>query len=252
MSKKIAAGASSILIDVKCGRGAFMKTVPQARKLSKVMVEIGSRMGRRVTCLITPMDEPLGRAVGNALEVREAIETLKGEGPEDFTEAILELCGELLFLSDKTKSSQEGRKISQEALASGVALKKFDQMLKAQGGDERVIKEPWRLPQGQLRWIVPSKKGGFIKRIDALKIGKAAMVLGGGRERKEDRIDYGVGVQLRKKTGDKVVPEEPLAVLYVNDRQKLREAQKLVEKSFTFSDEPVQQVFKPLGRISNV
>jgi len=252
MSKKIAAGASSILIDVKCGRGAFMKTVPQARKLSKIMVEIGRRMGRRVTCLITPMDEPLGRAVGNALEVREAIETLKGEGPEDFTEAILELCGELLFLSDKAKSSQEGRKISQEALTSGVALKKFGQMLKAQGGDERVIKEPWRLPQGQLRWIVPSKKGGFVKRIDALKIGKAAMVLGGGRERKEDRIDYGVGVQLRKKTGDRVVPEEPLAVLYVNDRQKLREAQELVEKSFTFSDEPVQQVFKPLGRISNV
>lgn len=251
MSKKIAAGASSILIDVKCGRGAFMKTLKQAKELSRVMVEIGGRMGRKVTCLVTPMEEPLGQAVGNALEVKEAIETLKRKGPRDFTEAVLELCGELLFLSGKEKSPEEGKERAREVLLGGAALKKFQQMISAQGGDERVIADPWRLPQANLRWIVSARREGYIKTIDAFKIGKAAMVLGGGREKKGDPIDYGVGIELRKKTGDQVALEEPLAILYVNNRERLEEAQDLVEKAFFFSEGPVERKFKPLARISN-
>lgn len=251
MSKKIAGGASNILIDVKCGRGAFMKTLKDARELSRVMVEIGARMGKKVTCLITPMEEPLGKAVGNALEVKEAIETLKGMGPPDLTDSVLELAGELLFLSGKSKDPQEGREIARETLASGEALIKFQQMLRAQGGEERVVKETWRLPGASFRWVIPSRVKGFVKKIDAFKIGIAAMVLGGGREKKGDPIDYGVGLELLKKTGDFVTIEEPIAVLHVNNRERIKEAQKLVEEAFLFSKEQVEKSFKPLARISN-
>ncbi|MCR4428685.1 MAG: thymidine phosphorylase [Caldiserica bacterium] len=251
MSKKIAGGASNILIDVKCGRGAFMKTLKEARDLSRIMVEIGTRMKRKVTCLITPMDEPLGKMVGNALEVKEAVETLKGTGPSDFTNSVLELAGELLFLSGKGNTPEEGKEIAREVLNSGGGLFKFKQMLKAQGGDERITDEAWRLPGASFRWVIPSKAKGFVKKIDAFKIGKAAMILGGGREKKGDPIDYGVGVELLKKSGDFVTLEEPLAVLHVNNRERIKEAQDLVEGAFSFSKEPVEKLFKPLARISN-
>lgn len=252
MSKKIAAGAMSILIDVKCGKGAFMKNQRQAKILSRFMVEIGRRFQRRVTCLITPMEEPLGRAIGNSLEVKEAIETLKGQGPADFQEAVLELCGELLFLSGKAESPEEGKVKAQEVLLSGAALFKFKELIRAQGGDERVVLETWRLPQASLRWIVPAKKEGYVKSINALLVGKAAMILGAGREKKGEAIDYGVGIELRKKAGERVAREEPLAVLFVNERERLKEAQELVERAFTFSPEPGERRFKILGRISNV
>lgn len=252
MSKKIAAGATNILIDVKCGKGAFMKNQKQARLLSRLMVEIGKSFQRRVTCLITPMEEPLGKAVGNAVEVKEAIETLKGEGPGDFQEAVLELCGELLYLSGKEKSPQEGKEKAKEAFFCGAALSKFKEMVEAQGGDARVVEETWRLPQATLRWIIPSKREGYVKGIDAFRIGKAAMVLGAGREKKGEPIDYGVGIELRKKTGEKVNLEEPLAVLFVNERKRLTEAQELVEQAFSFSNEPVERKFRLMGRISNV
>lgn len=251
MSKKIASGAANILIDVKCGKGAFMKTKKEALALAQLMVRIGERMERKVTCVLSPMDEPLGCAVGNALEVKEAIDTLQGKGPPDFREAVTYLAAELLYSARLTPSVEAGQLRAKKALEDQLALKKFKEMVEAQGGDSRVIEERWRLPQASFRWVIPAKKEGFVSRIDALKIGQAAMVLGAGRLRKEDPIDHAVGVLLQKKRGDRVSLHEPLAILFATTKENLTAAQDLVERAFSYIREPVSPYPTVLGKVSN-
>ncbi len=251
MSKKIAGGAENILIDVKCGGGAFMKTKEEAMSLARLMVRIGDCMQRKVTCVLSPMDEPLGYAIGNALEVKEAIDTLQGKGPHDFVNAVIDLAAELLALAGLVPSLEVGRERAREALAGKSALKKFKEMIRAQGGEPRIVTETWRLPQASFRWITPAKKEGFISRVDALKIGQAAMLLGAGRLRKEDPIDHAVGVLLQKKRGDWVSRHEPLAILFATAKENLAGAQYLVERAFSFSQKPVPLAPTFLGKVSN-
>ncbi|MEI6529935.1 MAG: thymidine phosphorylase [bacterium] len=252
MSKKIACGAQNILIDVKVGRGAFMKDLDSAQKLARLMVEIGKKLGRRVTCVLSPMDEPLGYAVGNALEVKEAIQALCGEGPKDLIETVCDLAGELLYLGGLANSISDGVSQAAAALRQGLAAAKFQQMIEAQGGDGRVLTELWRLPQAPLRWVIPARNCGFVQSIDALKVGLAAMSLGAGRERIEDAVDLSVGVLLAKKVGDRVEMEEPIATLYVRNRERIGEAQRLLEESFVIGEKPAEKRLQVLGRISSL
>lgn len=233
MSKKIAAGADAILLDVKAGSGAFMKTVDEAIRLAQTMVEIGTRVGRRTMALVTDMDQPLGRTVGNALEVAEAVETLQGRGPADLEELCLTLGAYMLFLAGKVATPDEGRVVLTEILHNGEALRKFQELVARQGGDGRVVEEPEKvLPQAKQVFRVEAEGRGFIQKIKADEIGFAAMCLGAGREKKEDTIDPAVGVVLRKKVGDSVKSGETLAELYVNDVSRLEEAMERVKKAF--------------------
>lgn len=233
MSKKIAAGADAILLDVKAGSGAFMKTVDEAIRLAQTMVEIGTRVGRRTMALVTDMDQPLGRTVGNALEVAEAVETLQGRGPADLEELCLTLGAYMLFLAGKVATPDEGRVVLTEILHNGEALRKFQELVARQGGDGRVVEEPEKvLPQAKQVFRVEAEGRGFIQKIKADEIGFAAMCLGAGREKKEDAIDPAVGVVLRKKVGDSVKSGETLAELYVNDVSRLEEAMERVKKAF--------------------
>lgn len=207
MSKKLAAGARSIVLDVKVGKGAFMKTLEEARLLAKTMVGIGQGANRRVRALLTSMEAPLGRAVGNALEVREAIETLKGRGPEDLLGVALRLAEEALRLEGLDPG------LAHRAWESGKALEKFQAFLEAQGGDPRVVEDFSLLPLGEELAFL-SKGEGVVQEVDAYRVGLAVLALGGGRKRKGEAIDHGVGVYLRKKPGDRVAKGEALALVY--------------------------------------
>lgn len=233
MSKKIAAGADAIVLDVKAGSGAFMRNVEQALKLAKTMVGIGRQAGRRTVALVTDMDQPLGYAVGNALEVIEAIETLKGQGPPDLTELCLALGSQMLLLGGKAASPEEGRGILSGLLGNGGALAKFEELVSAQGGDARVAKDSAFLPRAALQEKVYAAGEGFVQQINAERIGRAAMVLGAGRETKESSIDLFAGVVLGKKVGDPVKSSELLAVLHSNNSGKIPEAAQIVREAFT-------------------
>ncbi|WP_234554582.1 thymidine phosphorylase [Thermus caliditerrae] len=211
MSKKLAAGARSIVLDVKVGRGAFMKTLEEARLLAKTMVEIGRGAGRRVRAVLTSMEAPLGRAVGNAIEVREAILTLKGEGPEDLLAVALRLAEEALRLEGLAPS------LAREALESGRALERFRAFLEAQGGDGRVVEDLSLLPLAEEHPLLAEEEG-VVAEVDAYRVGLAVLALGGGRTKKGEAIDHGVGVYLLKKPGDRVVRGEPLALVYHRSR----------------------------------
>ncbi|MBC2117141.1 pyrimidine-nucleoside phosphorylase [Listeria booriae] len=216
MSKKIAAGADAIVLDVKTGAGAFMKTDEDAENLAHAMVRIGNNVGRQTMAVISDMSQPLGFAIGNALEVQEAIDTLKGEGPEDLTELVLILGSQMVVLSKKAKDLDEARDMLKEVMANGKALAKFKDFLNNQGGDGSIVDDPGKLPQAEFKIDVPAKESGVVSEIVADEIGIAAMLLGAGRATKEDEIDLAVGIMLRKKVGDKVEAGEPLVTIYAN------------------------------------
>ncbi|MPQ23561.1 pyrimidine-nucleoside phosphorylase [Bacillus paralicheniformis] len=216
MSKKIAAGADAIVLDVKTGAGAFMKTDEDAVNLAKAMVRIGNNVGRQTMAVISDMSQPLGFAIGNALEVKEAIDTLKGEGPEDLTELVLTLGSQMVVLAKKAETLDEAREKLIDVMKNGKALQKFKDFLQNQGGDSSVADNPEKLPQAAYKIDVRAKEAGVVSEIVADQIGVAAMLLGAGRATKEDKIDLAVGIMLRKKVGDAVEKGEPLVTLYAN------------------------------------
>lgn len=216
MSKKIAAGADAIVLDVKTGAGAFMKTLDDSRELAKAMVRIGNNVGRRTMAVISDMSQPLGYAIGNALEVKEAIDTLKGEGPEDLTELCLTLGSHMVFLAEKAASLKEARALLETAIKDGTALEKLKTFLQSQGGDASIVDDPSKLPQAKYQFELEAKEDGYVAEIVADEVGTAAMLLGAGRATKESVIDLAVGLVLRKKIGDKVVKGESLVTLYSN------------------------------------
>ena len=216
MSKKIAAGSDAIVLDVKTGAGAFMKTDEDAIELARAMVRIGNNVGRNTMAVISDMSQPLGYAIGNALEVQEAIDTLKGKGPADLTELTLVLGSQMVVLAKKAKTLEEARQMLLDVIANGKALEKFREFMTNQGGDASIIDHPERLPQAKYKIDVPAKTAGVVSNIIADEIGVAAMLLGAGRATKEDEIDLAVGLMLHKKVGDKVNAGDSLMTIYSN------------------------------------
>jgi pyrimidine-nucleoside phosphorylase len=236
MSKKIAAGADAIVLDVKYGSGAFMKTVEDAENLAKAMVKIGQAVGRKTIAVISSMEQPLGFAVGNALEVKEAIATLRGEGPQDLTELSLTLGANMLVLGGKAGSYEEGRNKLEEIIHSGQAIETFKRFIDAQGGNPEAIDRPNDfLPSAQRIEKVTAASAGFVSGIEAESVGLAAMHVGAGRETKESVIDMAVGVVLHKKVGDRVEQGETLAEIHINSAENLEEARDIIRKSYTIS-----------------
>ncbi|KIL14977.1 pyrimidine-nucleoside phosphorylase [Bacillus safensis] len=216
MSKKIAAGADAIVLDVKTGAGAFMKTPEDSEKLAKAMVRIGNNVGRQTMAVISDMSQPLGLAVGNSLEVKEAIDTLRGEGPEDLNELVLTLGSQMVVLAKKADTLDEAREKLIEVMKNGKALEKFKEFLENQGGDSSIVDQPEKLPQAPYKIEVPAKESGVVAEIVADEIGVAAMILGAGRATKEDDIDLSVGIMLNKKVGDRVEKGDSLVTLHAN------------------------------------
>ncbi len=239
MSKKIAAGADAIVLDVKVGKGAFMKTEAEAEELAKVMVAIGRGVGRKVAAVISDMNQPLGYAVGNALEVREAIETLQGGGPPDFHEHCLTVAGMMLILAGKASDLDEARSVLTRSLDDGSAWRKFVEWIIAQGGDRAVLEAPDLLPSASLVEQLLSSQAGIIAEIDAYQVGRASVLLGGGREKKGDPIDYAVGIVHHRKVGDRVERGEPLLTIHASDEGKLAQARRRLLSAIRWSDKPV-------------
>jgi pyrimidine-nucleoside phosphorylase/thymidine phosphorylase len=231
MSKKLAEGIDALVLDVKTGSGAFMKSEKDAAFLAELMVETGERMGKQVVALITDMDQPLGNMIGNSLEVVECVDILRGAGPADLRELCLELAGWMLHLGGATKTVEEGKKQSANLIASGKALDRFRQMIELQGGDPRVIDDAKRLPQAQHTLQVTSANTGYINSMQCEQIGTACVILGGGREKKEDSVDPSVGIILHKKVGDPVSTGEPIATIYYNAETRAARAKQLIESS---------------------
>ena len=238
MSKKLAAGADVIVLDVKTGSGAFMKKEEDSFALAEEMVKIGNRAGRLTTAVISDMDQPLGYAVGNALEVKEAIETLEGRGPEDLKELCLTLGSYMLVGTGHAADQKEAGKILLETLESGAALRKLAEFVQAQGGDPAAVFDTELLPQAALQEEIPAPSDGYLAHMEADEVGSACLLLGGGRETKESVIDLSVGLVLKKKAGDPVKAGEPLAVLHANDREKLQAAKKRFLQACTITGEP--------------
>lgn len=229
MSKKIAAGADAIVLDVKVGDGAFMKTTEDATELASAMVTIGNNVGRNTMAIISSMEEPLGRAIGNALEVKEAIETLKGEGPEDLTELSLELGSQMVVLGGKADTLEEARTKLQGVIDDGSALEKFKVFLKNQGGDASMVEDPGKLPQAKYTFEVEAGQSGFVEKIGSEAMGVASSMLGAGRQTKDDVIDLAVGLMLNKKVGDRVETGESLVTIYSNTEDVEGVKQKILE-----------------------
>lgn len=236
MSKKIAAGADGIVLDVKTGSGAFMKSPEDSFRLAKAMVEIGTQVGRRTVALITGMEQPLGFAVGNALEVKEAIAVLEGRGPKDLEELCLILGARMLMLAGLADTPEAGRQRLEVLLADGTAREKFKQLISAQGGNAAVVENPELLPAARIQREVAATEGGFVKQIAAETIGLAATVLGAGRETKDSPVDPAVGIVLTKKIGDRAAAGEPLAVVHSNDPDKAALAASMITGAYTFAD----------------
>ncbi|NPV26253.1 MAG: pyrimidine-nucleoside phosphorylase [Firmicutes bacterium] len=238
MSKKIAAGADAIVLDVKTGSGAFMKTLEGSFELAEAMVKIGQATGRRTVAVITDMDQPLGLAVGNAVEVREAIATLQGKGPADLAELCLTLGSQMLVLAGVVSNEQAARLRLKELLTSGAALAKLKEMVVAQKGDPAAIDNPALLPTAVEQIAVPCPSAGYVTRIEAEEIGHIATMLGAGRETKESVVDPAVGIVLNKKVGDRVEVNEPLAFLHVNRLERVEEARGRLIKAYSIGLEP--------------
>lgn len=232
MSKKIAAGADAIVLDVKTGDGAFMKTQEDAEELAHAMVRIGNHVGRKTIAIISDMSQPLGFAIGNALEVKEAIETLQGKGPKDLTELVLTLGSQMVILAGKAKTSEEAKEMLLDAIHSGKALAKFKEFLANQGGDASIVDDLTKLPQAKYKIELPAKQSGYISRMVADEIGVASMILGAGRATKEDVIDLAVGLVLHKKVGDKVEEGESILTIYSNRENVDDVKQKLYDNIF--------------------
>ena len=236
MCKKLAAGAQAILLDVKTGLGAFMETLDEARVLANLMVDIGKLAGREVVALLSDMNQPLGCAVGNTLEVIEAIDTLKGGGPEDFREHCLHVSAHMLVLGKRVKDLAEGRVLAEKAIADGSAFEKFRVLVQAQGGDVSYVDDPSKFARAKFIEVVNAHRGGNISQLQARIVGEASVTLGAGRAKKSDTVDHAVGFVVHKKVGDSVQKGEPLFTIHANDESKLAEAREVVLAAFSFSD----------------
>lgn len=253
MSKKLASGSDVIVLDIKTGNGAFMKTYEDALKLAESMVSIGTLAGKKISAVITDMDQPLGNAVGNAIEVREAIQSLHGNGPDDFMEVVTALAVRLLLMTGTVSSEQEALERIETSIDSGLALAKFADFIEAQGGERDDVFDPSCLPKARYTVDVHSEKKGYIHRILAEEIGIACMELGGGRLRKEDQIDLSAGLYLWKKRGDHVSCGDVLATLYTNDREKADTAVKRIQAAYQYAEtapEPVAMIKKIINKTS--
>jgi pyrimidine-nucleoside phosphorylase len=235
MCKKLAAGAQAILLDVKTGLGAFMETLAEARQLAELMVDIGKLAGRDVVALLSAMDQPLGNAVGNSLEVVEAIETLRGAGPEDFREHCLHVSAHMLVLGKRAGGLEDGRALAEKSIADGSAFEKFCVLVQAQGGSVSYVEDPSKFPRPQYVEVVESPRNGYLAHVQARSVGEAAVLLGAGRAKKSDAIDHAVGFIIHHKVGDKLNKGEPLFTIHANDESKLAEARQAVLAAHVFS-----------------
>lgn len=243
LSKKIAAGADIILLDIKYGSGAFMKTFQDAKALSEMLVGVGKNLGKSVTTAISDMEQPLGHSIGHTLEVIEAIETLKGKGPKDLTEICIKYGGILLHKAKKVKTPAEGEVLLKTNISNGKALKKLEEMIQAQGGDSKVTSNYDLMPRAEHKIEINSKNVGYISHLDALMVAETAKLLGAGRDKKEDEIDLGVGVELKVKVGEKVSKDQLIAVLYANNLKNIETALESIQKAFSYSEKaPEEQV----------
>ena len=238
MSKKLAEGIDALVLDVKTGSGAFMKKIEDSIFLAELMVETGRRMGKKMVALITDMDQPLGNAVGNATEIAECIDVLHGGGPDDVRDVSYELAAWMFYLGERTKTVDEGRALAAEMVRTGVAAEKFRQIIELQGGDPKVMDDTGRLPKAKNSLEVKAPADGYITSMMCEQIGTASVVLGGGREKKEDNVDPSVGLMVRKKVGDAVSTGEPVFTVYYNSDARMPEALKLLESSFTIASVP--------------
>ena len=237
MCKKIASGAQAIVLDVKTGLGAFMQTLDEARELGELMVNIGRLAGRKTVALLSDMNQPLGSAVGNALEVIEAIELLRGRAPKDYYEHCLHVAAHVLLLGQRAKDLDEGRVMAQKSITDGSALEKFRVLVQTQGGDVSYIDDMSRFERAKYVEVVNAPRSGFISQVHARLVGEASVALGAGRSKKSDPIDHAVGFLIHKKVGDKVETGEPLFEIHANNEEKLAEARKAVLSAHGFSDE---------------
>ncbi len=240
MSKKLAVGARAIVLDVKVGRGAFVKTQEKAIELARTMIHLGERLGRRVAAIISDMNQPLGRTVGNALEVNEAIDTLLGVGPADFAAHCLTVAAQMVLLVGQAGNEQEARQRLQDILKSGQAIAKLKDLVAAQGGDTAPFEDPTLLPQANIVQLVTSPREGYISQLDAMEVGLTAMELGAGREKKGDPVDHAVGVVLHKKIGEWVERGEGLCAVHAQSREDLERAERRLLAAYAWEDEPVE------------
>ena len=239
LSKKLAEGIDALVLDVKFGRGAFMKTKADARQLAEALVSVGKAGGKKVRAVLTAMDQPLGRTVGNALEVAESIACLRGEGPADLMEVTTVLGAHMLILGGAAKSEAEAKEKLQRVVANGAALAKFREIVSAQGGDARVIDDPSRLPQAKFKVSLASPRGGFVSDVDAMAVALAALQLGAGRAKAEDKIDAAVGVSGLVKIGERIEPGAPLCIIHANDERALTEANAILTTAINVADAAV-------------
>lgn len=245
MSKKLASGSDCILLDVKVGSGAFMKTYEEAEKLAREMVKIGNSAGRKTVAIITDMDVPLGNAIGNSIEVIEAIETLKGNGPEDFTLLTKTLSAEILSMAGVENAEEK----AEEVISNGKALEKLVAMVKAQGGNENYISDTNLFEKAEFKQEIKAEKDGYISHMNAETVGVACAKLGAGREKKGDTIDFTAGIMLLKKTGDKVAKGETIAEMYASDKSKFTDAEKTFLSSLEYSETPPEKIPLILGKV---
>ncbi|MBU1291238.1 pyrimidine-nucleoside phosphorylase [bacterium] len=250
MSKKLAAGADAIVLDVTTGSGAFMQEYKDALKLGKIMVDIGLELGKETVAVVSNMDEPLGFAIGNSLEVKEAIEVLKNRGPEDLRNLCLVLGAHMLKLGRAAKNYEEGRNRLEKILKDGTGFNKFKEMIAAQGGNLEIIDNPELLPLAKYSTKIKAEISGYVQKIDSRLVGESAMLLGAGREKKESEIDLSVGIILKKKVGSKVNINEDLAEVYYNDSEKLKEAKNKLFSSFVIGDKKPKKLPLILATIS--
>jgi pyrimidine-nucleoside phosphorylase len=248
LSKKLAEGIDVLVLDVKFGRGAFMKDKTSARELARTLVTVANAMGKPTRAVLTAMDEPLGRAVGNAVEVAESIECLRGRGPSDTMEVTYALGEQMLLLANVVKTKQEGRTRLEQVISDGSALKKFREMVEAQGGDIRVIDDPARLPQARLKETLKSPAAGYVQEVDAMQIALAALRLGAGRTKAEDQVDHAVGLTGLVKVGERIERDAPLCSIHANDEQAMTEARAMIARAIVVSDVPVG----PAQRVDDV
>ncbi|HEU4743702.1 MAG TPA: thymidine phosphorylase [Anaerolineales bacterium] len=242
MCKKLAAGAQAILLDVKTGLGAFMETLDDARQLADMMVDIGQLAGRDVVALLSDMNQPLGNAVGNSLEVVEAVETLKDNGPEDFLEHCLHVSAHMLVLGKRANDLAEGRSMAEKSIADGSAFEKFRVLVEAQGGDVSYLDDTSRFPRAEYIEEVKSTQSGYLSQIQARIVGEAAVALGAGRARKSDPIDHAVGFVIHHKVGDQLATGDTLFTIHANDRDKLEEAREAIVSAHAFHADPVERL----------
>lgn len=247
MSKKIASGTDALVIDVKTGSGAFMKTLDDSRELAHALVEIGKGVGMDCMAIISDMNQPLGNAIGNALEIKESIDILKGNGPKDITDLVLTLGSHMVVMAKKAKTLDEARQMCERTIEDGSALKKFGDMVAAQGGDRNVVDHPEIMPQAKFKIDLPAKTSGVVSKVAADEMGIASMLLGGGRQKADDKLDYAVGIMMHKKIGDPVQAGDALLTIY-SDREDVADIQKLLYDNIEISAhaEPVTLIHETI------